>query len=106
VIGFSEQAKVAYLQERIKEAKRSERRGTVISIFGLILTTFSFLSPLIIKVVWFPAAYLPFLLGIIGGILVIVLGMAISIHYAIQGGVLMEQLRRMAQKELGLSYLT
>lgn len=105
-MGLSEQAKVAYLQERIREAKRSERRGTAVSIFGLILVTFSFLSPLIIKVMWSPAAFLPFLLGIIGGILIIVWGMAISIHYAIQGGVLMEHLRRIAQKELGLPYLT
>jgi len=99
---LSDEAKVAYLRERIKEARKSERRGTVLSIFGLVLTTFSFLSLLIIKVAWSPAASLLFLLGVIGGILIIILGMGISINYAIQGGVLVEQLRRMAQNGLGL----
>jgi hypothetical protein len=101
-MSVSEQAKVAYLQERIEEAKRSERRGIIISIFGLIIV---FLPPIIVKIMWSSPTFLP-LLGIIGGLLIIVSGMAISINYAIQGGVLMEQLRRMAQKELGLPYLT
>jgi hypothetical protein len=101
-MSLSEQVKVAYLQKSIKEAKRSERRGTIISIFGLILV---FLPPIIVKIMWSAPTFLP-LLGIIGGLLIIVWGMAISINYAIQGGVLMEQLRRMAQKELGLPYLT
>jgi Flp pilus assembly protein TadB len=104
--GLADQEKLAYLQERVKEAKRSERRGNVISIFGLILATFSFLFPLIIRIVWSLAAYLPLFFGIIGGILIIVWGMAISINYAIQGGVLMEELRRMAQKELDLPHFT
>ena len=101
-MSVSEQAKVAYLQESIKEAKRSERRGIIISIFGLILV---FLPPIIVKIMWSAPTFLP-LLGIIGGLLIIVWGMAISINYAIQGGVLMEQLRRTAQKKLDLPYLT
>jgi uncharacterized membrane protein len=101
-MSVSEQAKVAYLQESIKEAKRSERRGIIISIFGLILV---FLPPIIVKIMWSAPTFLP-LLGIIGGLLIIVWGMAISINYAIKRGVLMEQLRRTAQKELDLPYLT
>jgi len=101
-MSLSEQAKVAYLQERIEEVKSSERRGAIISIFGLILV---FLPPIIIKIIWSAPTFLP-LVGIIGGLLIIVWGMAISIYYAIQGGVLMEQLRRMTQKELDLPYLT
>jgi hypothetical protein len=102
---LSDEAKVAYLQEKIKEAKRSERRGTVISIFGLVLTTFSFLFAALFIKVMPSSAYLPNLLsffGAIGGILIIAWGMGISINYAIQGGVLMEQLRRMAQNGLGI----
>jgi hypothetical protein len=106
---LSDEAKIAYLQERIKEAKKSERSGTVISIFGLILVIFSFLfAVLFIKIMPSPDYLLNllFFLGIIGGILIIILGMGISINYAIQRGVVMEQLRRMAQNDLGLPHLT
>ncbi|MGZ4850377.1 MAG: hypothetical protein ACXV2C_03245 [Candidatus Bathyarchaeia archaeon] len=93
-----EQAKLAYLQEGIKKAKRSERSGTAISISGLMIVILSVLFPQIIKTMPSPSYYVPFFFGLFGGLLVIVLGMAFGIHYAIQGGVLMEQLKRMASK--------
>jgi len=98
VAGLVEEAKLAFLQEGIKKAKRSERSGAVISISGLILVILSVLFPQIIKVNPYPAYILPFFFGFFGGLLVIVLGMAFGIYYAVQGGVLMEQLGRMVSK--------
>jgi len=93
-----EQPKLAYLQEGIKKAKRSERSGTAISIFGLMIVTLSILFPQIIKTMPSPAYYMPFFFGLFGGLLIIVLGMGFSIYYAIQGGVITDQLKRMAEK--------
>ncbi len=94
---MSDEAKIAYLREKIKEAKRSERRGAVISISGLMLIIFTFIAA-VIRVV--PAVGAVIIFGLIGGAAVIICGMAISINYAIQGGVLMEQLRRIAENGL------
>ncbi len=94
---MSDEAKIAYLKDKIKEAKRSERRGAVISVSGLMLIIFTFIGA-VIRVV--PAVGALLVFGIIAGVLVIMSGMAISINYAIQGGVLTEQLRRMAENGL------
>ncbi len=94
---MSDEARIASLKDKIKAAKRSERRGAVVSVSGLMLIFFIFFAAFI-RVL--PA--LPELLfsGIIFGIVVIICGMAISINYAIQSGVLTEQLRRMAENGL------
>ncbi len=94
---MSDEAKIAYLKDKIKEAKRSERRGAVISVSGLMLIIFTFIGA-VIRVL--PAVGALLVFGIIAGVLVIMSGMAISINYAIQGGVLTEQLRRMAENGL------
>lgn len=39
---MSEQARVAYLEERIRDAKREERTGTIVLFFGVILAGFGF----------------------------------------------------------------
>ena len=94
---MSEQAKVAYLQEKIKQAKRNERFGIAFFIFGIILVIFSFIAPQIIAVMYPNSPALsPILVGIIGGILFAVLGVADWIYYGLQGGNLVEQLRIMA----------
>jgi hypothetical protein len=98
VTGLVEEAKLAYLQEGIRKTKRSERSGAVISISGLILVSLSVLFPQIIKVNPYPAYILPFFFGFFGGLSIIILGMAFGIYYAVQGGVLMEQLKEMASK--------
>ena len=95
---LAEQAKLAYLQEEIKKAKRSEKSGTAISISGLMMVILSILFPQIIKTMPTPAYVVPFFFGLFGGLLIIVLGMAFDIYYEIQGGVLMDQLKRMASK--------
>jgi hypothetical protein len=94
VKGLSEQAKTTYLQEKIKHAKKSERSGIVISIFGSVLVFFSFLYPMMIKLMYASPAFLVFFfVGIIGGILAIILGLAIGIYYAVEGGILVRQLK-------------
>jgi hypothetical protein len=98
VTNLVEQAKLAYLQEGIKKAKRSERSGTAISISGLMIVTLSVLFPQIIKTMPSPEYYVPFFFGLFGGLLIIVLGMAFSIYYAVQRGVLIDQMKRMASK--------
>ena len=87
--GLSEQARTTYLQQKIKEARKSERSRIVISILGSTLAFFSFLFPIMIKLMYASAAFLVFFfVGILGGIIAIILGLAISIYYALEGGVL------------------
>jgi hypothetical protein len=92
VKGLSEQAKIAYFPEKIKKAKKNERSGIVVSIFGLLLTIFAFLWPIMIRVMFgSPVFIIFFFIGIFGGILTIVFGLLISIYYAVEGGVLRKQ---------------
>jgi len=92
VKGLSEQAKTTYLQEKIKQARKSERSGIILSILGSVLVFFSFLYPIMIKLMYASPAFLVFFfVGIIGGIFAIILGLAIGIYYAVEGGVLMRQ---------------
>ena len=89
---MSERAKIACFPEKIKKAKKNERSGIVISIFGVLLTVFAFLWPAMIKVVWGSPVFTFFLfIGIFGGILTIVFGLSVSIYYAVEGGVLRKQ---------------
>jgi hypothetical protein len=89
---LSEQAKISCFLEKIKKAKKNERSGVAISIFGLFLTIFAFLWPSMIKVVWgSPVFTFFFFIGIFGGILTIVLGLSIITYYAVEGGVLRKQ---------------
>jgi len=91
---LSEQAKIACFPEKIKKAKKNERSGIVVSIFGLLLTIFAFLWPITTKVNFYsPLFIVTFFVGIFGGILTIVLGFSISIYYAVEGGVLRKQLK-------------
>ena len=39
---MSEEAKLAYLQEKIKEAKRGERSGTILSVVGIFAVAIGF----------------------------------------------------------------
>ncbi len=94
---MSDEARIASLKDKIKAAKRSERRGAVVSVSGLMLIFFIFFAAFI-RV--FPARPEVLFSGIIVGIVVVICGMAISINYAIQGGVLREQLRRIAENGL------
>ncbi len=96
---MSDEAKIAWLKEKIKEAQRSERRGTGISISGLVLTIFSFFA-LLIRILP-PLGILLFFFGIAGGIAVSIFGMAITLNYAIQGGVLREQRARVCLSDIG-----
>jgi len=90
--GLSGRAKTTYLQEKIKEARKSERSGIVISILGSVLVVFSFSFPIMIKLMYASPAFLAFFfVGIIGGILAIILGLVIGIYYAVEGGILMRQ---------------
>ncbi len=95
---MSDEARIASLKDKIKAAKRSERRGAVVSVSGLMLIFFIFFFAAFIRV--FPARPEVLFSGIIVGIVVVICGMAVSINYAIQGGVLREQLRRMAENGL------
>jgi hypothetical protein len=92
VKSLSQQAKIASSPERTKKAKKNERSGIVISIFGLLLTIFAFLWPITIRVMFgSPVFIISFFVGIFGGILTIVLGLSIIVYYAIEGGVLARQ---------------
>jgi len=88
---LSEQAKLAYLQERIKEAKRNEWAGTLIFVIGMILILLYVSLPLFLDI----RASLLFLYI---GLPFAVLGMATGILYSRKYIALMRQLEKVAFK--------
>ena len=88
VLGLSEQAKLIYLQERIKEAKEREKSGRITFIVGVVLATIGF--------------GLGGILGL-GGTLIGMLGVLLAgigffelIYYTYQYYKLLDQLKKMA----------
>jgi hypothetical protein len=92
VSDLSEQVMITYLQEKIKKIKRDEKGGVAVSIFGILLITFSVVSARFIA----PVLQIFSFFGLIGGVLIIILGLSISIYFAVQGGVLLKHQKNSA----------
>ena len=97
---MSEEAKVVYLQEKIKQVKSYERFGAIFAVLGAILVFFLYFFPFIMAEIYSysptPPTYPPSDSGLVLGILFIAFGVAVSIYYRVQGWRSMEQLLRMA----------
>ena len=86
---MSEQAKLAYLQEKIKDAKGHERGGMIVFVIGVFVTAIGFgLNPLIGSNAGIPME--------VGGLILAVIGSFRWFYYGYQNNKLMEQLRTLA----------
>ena len=74
---MSEQAKVAYLQEKIKEARRNEIGGLALFMFGLFLIALTLIANS------FHPFGLGFFAGIIVGICAVIIGFCVAIYYGV-----------------------
>lgn len=86
---MSEQAKIAYIQEELKEAKGNQRHGSILVIVGAILTGAGFALADVSQ----SALYL----GILG-VLLVVSGIVYGAYYVAKVTKLKEQLKTMAIK--------
>ena len=93
---LSEEARVTFLQEKIREAKRNERVGDVLFVFGLILAFASWILPITLYYSYLSSMGVPMLFGMIGGITLIVIGFASMFHYSVKHAKLTEHLRMLA----------
>ena len=93
---MSEEAKVTFLQEKIREAKRNERIGDILFVFGLILAFASWIIPITLYYNYLSSIGVPMLFGIIGGISSIVIGLTSMLYYSVKHIKLTEHLRMSA----------
>ena len=93
---LSEEANVTFLQEKIREAKRNERVGDVLFIFGLVLAFASWIIPITLYYNYLPSMGVPMLFGIIGGTSSIVIGLTSMLYYSVKHTKLTEHLRMLA----------
>jgi hypothetical protein len=85
---MSEQAKLTYIRERLKEARSRERSGAISLFIGAILVGMGF-------------AFYPMsgtILIIIGGVILSIIGGVETFYYTYQRMKLMEQLKKIAMK--------
>ena len=73
---MSEAAKIALLQEVMKEAKRNERAGFIVCIIGVIVAVAGFYTNS-----WTPAPQNAFNLGVIG-VVVAAIGFVVYLYYS------------------------
>jgi len=85
-LGLSEEAKLEYLRERIKQAKSREREGIMFLIIGIVLTSiiFAFFGDILFQIL---------------SVFVIIIGVVQMFYFGYRKEKLMEQLREMAYKE-------
>lgn len=85
---MSEEAKIAYIQERLREVRSNERYGTILGLIGALMTGIGFaLSSVLGQSMW--------IVGVLG-ILLIICGAIYGAYYAIQRMKLMKQLKTMS----------
>lgn len=86
---MSDEAKVVFIQDRIKEAKKRIVAGGILILFGAMLAVFAF--------GWLSGA--PWVVGGIG-VFLVVLGMGLSLYYANERSILLVQLKGREAKML------
>lgn len=90
---MSEDAKLAYLQEKIKDAKRNERLGPS----GMVMGGVSVGAGVVFNIIWNnTVTYIGGILLIVLGIICFIVGIYMSGHYAGQYKNLMKELESMA----------
>jgi hypothetical protein len=94
---LSEQAKLTFLQEKIKDAKNRERSGHIFGLCGIILAVVGFTFYSYGWLGWSPLA-----LGIIG-VIIAIFGIFENLFYSRERIRLMRELERMATKILTCS---
>ena len=91
---MSEQSSAVWFDERIEEAKRKEKGGIIISMLGITLAVFSFLYPIMMRLVYVSIAFLIFFFAaVLFGLFSVILGFLFSLRYEVDCGVLTRQKR-------------